>query len=79
MDLLKHDITHEFPQLKDKIHSLKTTHHHFARLYSAYDEVNHTIAKVETGGGVMSDEALEDLKKQRLKLKDEIVQMLNAA
>lgn len=79
MDLLKHDITHEFPQLKDKIHTLKTTHHHFARLYSEYDEVNHTIAKVETGGGVMTDEALENLKKQRLKLKDEIVQMLNAA
>ncbi len=79
MDLLKHDITHEFPQLKDKIHTLKTTNHHFARLYNAYDEVNHTVAKIETGGGVMSDEALEDLKKQRLKLKDEIVQMLNAA
>jgi uncharacterized protein YdcH (DUF465 family) len=79
MDLLKHDIAHEFPQLKDKIHTLKTTHHHFARLYNAYDEVNHIIGRIETGGGVMSDEALEDLKKQRLKLKDEIVQMLNAA
>lgn len=79
MDLLKHDITHEFPELKDKIHTLKTTHHHFARLYNEYDEVNHTIGRIETGGGVMSDEALEDLKKQRLKLKDEIVQMLNAA
>ena len=79
MDLLKHDIVHEFPQLKDKIHTLKTTHHHFARLYNAYDEVNHTIAKIETGGAVMSDQALEDLKKQRLKLKDEIVEMLNAA
>lgn len=79
MDLLKHDIIHEFPQLKDKIHALKTTHHHFARLYDAYDEVNHTITKVETGGAVMTDEALESLKKQRLKLKDEIVQMLHAA
>lgn len=79
MDLLKHDITHEFPQLRDKIHTLKTTNHHFTRLYNTYDEINHTIAKIETGGGVMSDEALEDLKKQRLKLKDEIVQMLNAA
>jgi uncharacterized protein len=79
MELLKHDIVHEFPQLKDKIHTLKTTHHHFARLYNDYDEVNHTIAKVETGGAVMTDEALENLKKQRLKLKDEIVQMLHAA
>lgn len=79
MDLLKHDIAHEFPQLKDKIHTLKTTHHHFARLYKEYDEVNHTVARIETGGAVMSDEALENLKKQRLKLKDEIVQMLHQA
>ncbi len=79
MDLLKHDIPHEFPQLKDKIHALKTTHQHFARLYDDYDEVNHTITKVETGGAVMADDALENLKKKRLKLKDEIVQMLHAA
>lgn len=79
MDLLKHDIVSEFPQLKDKIHTLKTTDHHFARLFSDYDLVNHTIAKVETGGAVMTDEALENLKKQRLKLKDDIVQMLHAA
>ncbi|HCY17085.1 MAG: GTP-binding protein [Curvibacter sp. GWA2_64_110] len=79
MDLLKHDIASEFPQLKDKIHALKTTNHHFARLFSDYDTVNHTIAKVETGGAVMTDEALENLKKQRLKLKDDIVQMLHAA
>lgn len=76
MEFLKHDIVHEFPQLKDKIHSLKTTHHHFARLYTAYDQLNHDIVKVETGGAVMTDEALETLKKKRLKLKDEIVQML---
>ena len=79
MDLLKHDIVHEFPQLKDKIHTLKTTNHHFARLYTEYDALNHEVAKVETGGAVMIDEALEDLKKKRLKLKDEIVKMLNAA
>lgn len=79
MDLLKHDIVSEFPLLKERIHTLKTTHHHFARLFNNYDEVNHTIAKVETGGAVMADEALENLKKQRLKLKDEIVQMLHAA
>lgn len=78
MDLLKHDIAHEFPQLKDKIHHLKTTNHHFARLYTEYDALNHAIAKIETGGAVMTDEALEDEKKKRLKLKDEIVRMLSA-
>lgn len=77
MDLLKHDIAHEFPDLKDKIHTLKTTHQHFAKLYSEYDALNHAIATAETGGAVISDTALEIEKKKRLKLKDEIVQMLN--
>ena len=76
MDLLKHDIAHEFPEFKEKIHTLKTSHAHFAKLYDAYDALNHSIATVETGGAVMTDEALEDEKKTRLKLKDEIYQML---
>ena len=77
MNLLKHDIVTEFPEYKDKIHSLKTTHAHFAKLYESYDTVNHEITKIETGGGAaITDEALEIEKKKRLKLKDEIVHML---
>ena len=76
MDLLKHDILTEFPEFNDKIHALKTSNLHFAKLYSEYDELNHAIAKFETGGGVITDEALEADKKTRLKLKDEILQML---
>jgi len=79
MDLLKHDIVSEFPQFKDKIHTLKTSNHHFAKLFTEYDALNHAIAKFETGGGVITDEALEVNKKTRLKLKDEILQMLNKA
>jgi uncharacterized protein len=76
MDLLKHDIISEFPEFKEKIHTLKTSNHHFAKLYAEYDELNHAIAKFELGGGVITDEALEVDKKTRLKLKDEILQML---
>lgn len=76
MDLLKHDIVHEFPHLKDKIHTLKTTNAHFAKLYDQYDALNHAIAKFEGGDGAITDEGLEVEKKKRLKLKDEISQML---
>ncbi|MES2581735.1 MAG: DUF465 domain-containing protein [Pseudomonadota bacterium] len=79
MNLLKHDIVTEFPQFKDKIQSLKAGNAHFAKLFESYDLLNHAITKVETTGGAgaaMTDEALEIEKKKRLKLKDEIVQML---
>jgi len=77
MNLLNHDIVTEFPQFKDKIHSLKTDNAHFAKLFEKYDTLNRSITKIEMGGGAgMTDEAMETEKKQRLKLKDDIVQML---
>ena len=76
MDLLKHDILHEFPQLKDKIHALRSGNAHFSKLFDQYDVLNRSIAKFEGGVGAISDEALEIEKKKRLKLKDEITQML---
>nr|WP_295786912.1 DUF465 domain-containing protein [Rhodoferax sp.] len=77
MNLLKHDIVTEFPQHKDKIHTLKTSNAHFAKLFESYGTLNHAIAKIEMGGGAaITDEALEIEKKKRLKLKDEIVHML---
>ena len=78
MDLLNHDLAHEFPQHLDKMHELKTTDAHFAKLFAEYDEDNHAIAKYELGGAVITAEALEELKKKRLKIKDEIYQILES-
>jgi uncharacterized protein YdcH (DUF465 family) len=76
MDLLNHDIAHEFPQYLEKMRSLKVADPHFAELFARYDADNHAIAKYEQGVGAITDEALEDLKKRRLKVKDEIYQIL---
>ena len=76
MDLLNHDIAHEFPEHLEKIHTLKTSDAHFAKLFNEYDEDNHAIKKYETGGAVISEEALEMLKKKRLNLKDQIYKRL---
>jgi uncharacterized protein YdcH (DUF465 family) len=77
MNLLNHDIVTEFPEYKDKIHSLKSDNAHFSKLMESYDALNHTIGKIEMGADVgITDEAMEIEKKKRLKLKDEIVHML---
>ncbi|WP_394789567.1 YdcH family protein [Rhodoferax sp.] len=78
MELLNHDLAHEFPQLVGKIRSLKLSSSRFLHLFEAYDEVNHEITKIEQDGGVIGDEAMENLKKKRLKIKDDIYQMLIA-
>ena len=76
MDLLNHDLAHEFPQYLEKMRALKASDGHFAKLFAEYDEDNHAVAKYELGVAVISDDALEMLKKKRLKTKDEIYQRL---
>lgn len=72
----KHDLVHELPEFKDKIHELKTSNAHFARLFNEYDELDHTVRRTETGVENHADDYLEELKKRRLALKDELFQML---
>lgn len=79
MPIENHSLINEFPEMRDRIHRLKMTDHHFARLFSEYDAVEHSVHRIEVGAQVTSDEVLEDLKKQRLKLKDEIYALLKKA
>ena len=68
----KHDLLHEFPDLKDKIHELKTSDNHFRKLFDAYHEVDHSIHSIETGATPTNDEHLNDLRSRRVYLKDEL-------
>ncbi|WP_028671743.1 YdcH family protein [Saccharospirillum impatiens] len=78
MTLEKHDLVHEFPESKEAIHNLKLNDHHFARLFGEYNDVEHAVHRIETGAEHTSDEELEDLKKQRLHLKDQLSTMIRA-
>ncbi len=73
-----HDLVHEFPEHKERIHQLKMDNAHFAKQFDAYHEVNNSIEVLENNESPVTDEALEDLKKQRLALKDELYAMLTA-
>ena len=78
MQLQQHDLHHEFPEYNDAIHVLKTGNHHFARLFDEYHRLNKDIWRIEENDEPVTDEALEDMKKLRLKLKDELHAMLRA-
>ena len=79
MELLNHDLAHEFPQYLEKMRGLKASDAHFSTLVERYDAGNHTITQYEQGKGAIADEAVEVLKKKRLELKDEIYLMLKSA
>jgi uncharacterized protein YdcH (DUF465 family) len=74
-----HDLLHELPEYKDKIHELKTSNAHFAKLFDQYHEVDHEVRRIEQGVETPSDDYAEEVKKKRLALKDELFQMLQAA
>lgn len=73
----KHDLLHEFPELKEKIHALKISDTHFRKLFDEYHEIDHNIHSIETGATVTTDEHLNELRKKRVVLKDAIYAQLN--
>ena len=74
-----HDLLHELPEFRDKIHELKLGNAHFAKLFDQYHEVDHEVRRIEQGVETPSDDYTEEVKKKRLALKDELFQMLKAA
>ena len=71
-----HDLSHEFPEFKDKIHEMKSSNAHFSKLYDEYQEVDKEIFRIEEEIETPSDEYTEKLKLRRLNLKDELYTML---
>ena len=79
MSIEHHDLHHEFPEFKEAIHRLKTSDNHFARLFDDYHTATREVEKLEGVGVPVGDAAFEDLKKRRLKLKDDLYAMLSSA
>ena len=75
----KHDLLHELPEYRDTIYNLKMTNNHFARLFEEYHEIDHEVHRIETGVENTSDDYLEERKKVRLHLKDELFRMIKQA
>ena len=76
MTVEHHALVADMPEYKDMIHKLKTTNTHFAKLMDEYHDLTKKIEAIENGGDSASDETEEDLKKHRIKLKDQLAAML---
>lgn len=71
-----HDLVHEFPEYREEIHRLKTSNEHFKELFDAYHKIDREVYRVEYNIEPRSDIEMEDLKKRRLLLKDELFKIL---
>jgi uncharacterized protein YdcH (DUF465 family) len=79
MNVDHHDLHHEFPEHAETIHTLKMGSQHFARLFHEYHALTAKIEDLEIKDSPVADVALEDMKKLRVKIKDELYTMLKAS
>jgi uncharacterized protein len=78
MSHVPHELAQEFPEAAARIHDLKTSDRHFARLADEYHDVNRAIHRLETRAEAGSQEREGELRRRRIALKDEIAQALRA-
>lgn len=78
MHVEHHDLYQEFPEFEDAITTLRTVNAHFATLFASYQSVTGRVENLEESNVPVGDFTMEDMKKQRVKLKDELYNMLLA-
>lgn len=76
MSHVAHDLHSEFPNDGDILHQLKVSDRHFQTISGRYHDVNKEIHRIESEIEAASDERVEDLKKQRLLMLDEVAAMI---
>lgn len=74
-----HALTEAFPEHQEALRRLRADDAHFSRLADEYDKVNGEIHRGETNVEPMDDFHIEDLRKRRLRLLDEMSALLRAA
>lgn len=79
MTVEHHDLIHELPELKDRIHELKIGNAHFRKLFDEYHHLTRTIENMENEVTPAATSAEETAKLRRVHLKDELYKMLTAA
>lgn len=68
-----------FPEYRDLITHLKTSDHHFTRLFDQHNALDQKIKNMENHVEKGSPEEIETLKKEKLALKDQLYVILKKA
>ncbi|MGV6806879.1 MAG: YdcH family protein [bacterium] len=79
MSVEHHDLIHELPEYKQKIHDLKLSDSAFRTLFDEYHELTRDIENMENEVSPSSTEVEEKAKLRRVQLKDQLHSMLKSA
>ncbi len=70
------ELAEQFPDAVEKMHGLKVSDPHFAKLFDDYHTINRDIHRAETNVEPTDDFHLAEMRKQRLTLLDTITPYL---
>ena len=78
MHVEHHDLHHEFPEMSDAINALNAGNPLFARLFASYNRLTGRVEDLEEHDMPCDDFTIEDMKKHRVKLKDDLYHLMLA-
>ena len=78
MQVDHHDLHQEFPEMLDAITALRGENPLFARLYASYHRLTGRVEDLEEHDMPVDDFTIEDMKKHRVKLKDDLYHLMLA-
>ena len=70
-----HDLDHEFPKLHDAMQELTAHNDRFRAMFMEYHRLTDEIERLEEADVPVSDFTIEEMKKKRVLLKDQIYHM----
>lgn len=68
-----------FPEYRDLISQLKTSDHHFSRLFEQHNALDQKVKNMEARIESGTPDDIENLKKEKLLLKDQLYVILKKA
>ncbi|MDO5687642.1 MAG: YdcH family protein [Neisseria sp.] len=68
-----------FPEYRDLISRLKNEDARFARLFEEHNDLDHQIIRLESNPVTGGLDQIDDLKRQKLRLKDQLYEILKRA
>ena len=71
-----HELVTDFHEHADRIAHLRQSDAHFARLAEAYHDINGEVHRAETKIEPTSDDHMSEMRRNRMRLKDEIFAIL---